>query len=159
MSQLEIYPLSEKPEYAETCAAWDFAHWGAITKDYSYKTALVYYQDNIAKDGLTETLIGCIDSKVICMGGLKESEHPDRTDLTPWIGDVYVQYFYRKNGYGHQMCKALQKLAKEKYGFNNIYLQTRDPQFYQKAGWLKIGTVTDMSGFDPNGETLMKIEL
>ena len=73
MSQLEIYPLSEKPEYAPTCAAWSFGSWGCHVAGNALSDAVQRYQ-NRAKNthSLPLVWVGLIKENIIGMISLKE---------------------------------------------------------------------------------------
>jgi len=45
MSQLKIYPLSEKPEYVDICAAWSFAQWGCHVKGATLGRSINRYKE------------------------------------------------------------------------------------------------------------------
>ena len=159
MTALQIYPLSEKPEFAETCAAWSFGEWGCYVEGSSLEKTLQAYKKRASKDeSIPRTWVGMIGSKMVATTSIVECDHNDHKDLTPWLASVFVHPEFRGKGYASALIKNTHNEVK-KMGVEKFYLFTPDAaELYAKHGWTEIGQVRDPRGLR-DSETLMEIEL
>ena len=159
MSQLEIYPLSEKPEYAPTCAAWSFGSWGCHLEEASLQKSLTGYKERSENaDKIPLTWIAILNKKVTGMVSLVINDHPDHPELSPWLASMFVHPEFRKKGYASQLIQKLHAEAKN-LNYKKLYLFTPDAEkLYEKNGWKIIGQVRDPMGLREH-ENLMEIEL
>ena len=112
------------------------------------------------QDGLPQTWIAVMDGKPAGMVRLKADDHPDRIDLSPWLGTLFVHPYYRNKGLGRTLVQTVCGEAREIFGFKSLYLYTPDAEnFYMQMGWRKIGMVRDPLGICTEGDTLMQIDL
>ena len=89
---------------------------------------------------------------------LKKDDHPDRPDLSPWLGTLYVHSFHRKQGLAACLCRWVEDRARNDYGFRQIYLFTHNAEkFYERLGWARIGDVRDPMGLGPPEALMMKV--
>jgi len=81
-----------------------------------------------------------------------------RSDLSPWLGPLFVDKQYQKRGIGNQLIEAIKQKARM-LGFEKLYLCTHDPElasrYYQRRGWNIIG-VDEWKG---HAVTVMEINL
>lgn len=159
MSDLEIYPLYQKPKFAQTCAAWGFGEWGAhMTNSSLEDNVAAYKKRTVESNNIPLTWIGTINEKIVGMISLDEHDHDDHKDLSPWLASMYIHPTFRKNGYATQLIQHLHTEAK-KLGYNHLYLFTPDAmKLYEKNGWKITGKVRDPRGIYDH-EKLMEIEL
>ncbi len=154
---MKIVPLSDHPEFAETCAAWSFGEWGSQILGCKIEDSINRYQ-NTAKNmerNLPKTWVAVISDLPAGMISLKENDHEDHKDLAPWLASVYVHTDYREQGIASNLCNHVIKQAK-KDGWDKLYLFTHTAsKLYEKIGFEKIGAVRDTSGRRTNGEILM----
>lgn len=121
---IDIVPLHECKDAVEICAAWAFAEWGCYNSEMSLKSAVEYYQSTAVNDGLPFGWVAKIDGCVVGTITLKETEHPDRLDIGPWIGGVFVHPKYRGLGVAKKMCEFVEHAAHADFGFHECILQT-----------------------------------
>lgn len=154
---MKIIPLSECPEFAEVCAAWSFGEWTSQIKGHTLSDSIKRYKDTAQNMGhsLPKTWVAVIDRRPAGMVSLKETEHEDREDLSPWLGSLFVHSSYRNQGIAGKLCVHIFREAKRS-GFDKVYLFTHSAAaYYKRLGFEKIGTVRDPSGKHKDGETLM----
>ncbi len=154
---MKIVPLSECPEFAETCAAWSFGEWSSQVKGRKISDSLLRYQET--SQGNTNTLpitwVAVVDDRPAGMISLKENDHEDHQDLTPWLASLFVHSDYRGQDIARKLCTHVIEQAKDS-GWDKIYLFTHSaPKLYEKFGFKNIGTVRDTSGRNAQGELLM----
>jgi len=80
-----------------------------------------------------------------------------RPDLSPWLGSVYVDPPYRRNGVAASLVNEIHSIAQE-VGFEVIYLLTYEntlPKWYARLGWAELG-VDNCHG---NSVDVMQIKL
>ena len=159
MGQIDIYPLAEKPEYSQTCAAWSFGSWGCLQDDGSLDKSLSNSQERANNtDKIPLTWIGIVNKKIAGMVSLVANDHSDHPELSPWLASMFVHPEFRKKGYASQLIQRLHIEAKN-LGYTKLYLFTPDAdKLYEKNGWKVIGQVRDPMGLR-EFESLMEIEL
>lgn len=154
---MDIVPLHEKPEFAETCAAWSFSEWGCYVPGLTLESSIQSYKDRAQnKNKLPFVLLALENDKIMTgMISLKLDEHLDRPDLNPWVGSLIVHRRFQGRHVAEQLFEELKKVARNKFGFEKMYLFTcRSGKGYELAGWKHIGMVKDPMGFHSQGEKL-----
>ena len=150
MSQLKIYPLSEKPEYAETCAAWSFSQWGCHMHDANLSEMITDYKKRTKNtDALPLVWIAEINRQITGMVALKEEDgYPQSMcDMKPWLAAVFVHPSFRNQGIAKRLIEVLLQKT-QKLGFKEIYLTTPDAEkLYKKFGFITIDKIKDTRGY------------
>ncbi len=159
MSALQIIPLSSKPEFAPTCAAWSFGSWGCHIEDSALSDVIHRYQERALNiNSLPLVWVGLIKEKIIGMISLKKYDHEDRPELSPWLGSVFVHPSFRNKGYASQLIQKLHDEARN-LNYKKLYLFTSDTEkLYTKNGWKTVDQVRDPVGLRDQA-SLMEIEL
>jgi GNAT superfamily N-acetyltransferase len=157
MLDFTIIPLSERPELADICAAWSFSEWGCQIEGRTLEATMRGYRESLQGNGLPISWIAFCDRRPAGAIRLKKDDHPDRTDLNPWLGSLFVHPLFRKRGIAKALCLHLEDKAKNKYGFKKLYLFTPDAEtLYEKIGWRRIGKIKDPMGLHKEEEVLME---
>jgi GNAT superfamily N-acetyltransferase len=66
---------------------------------------------------------------------LRLYDHPDRKDLSPWLGGMYVEPHVRRQGIGAQLAQVVERKAVE-LGYSRLHLFTYGQEhFYAEQGW------------------------
>jgi GNAT superfamily N-acetyltransferase len=142
-TEYNIFLLKEKPEHLSICVHWSYAEWGVHVPTLTEEKLKKIYESRLENDDLPLMWVMLKDDRAIGMIGLKEHDHEERKDLSPWISSMYVDKEYR----GQHLGKALlNHVINHAYtlGYTNTYLYTSlAEKFYQHNGWKKIDTVTD----------------
>lgn len=139
--KMKIYALKQKPEYLGQVAEWLYHEWGTKTEGSSllavkeklrtFKNIEKIPINYIALEG--ENLVGTFN--------LMLSDPPQRKDLSPWFGSLYVEPKYRNQGIGTLLLKSAISKAKE-LEVKKLYLCTPNRQeMYAKSGWEPIDEV------------------
>lgn len=156
-SDITIIPLSKKPDFIDTCVAWSYAQWCCHSEELvePIENLKNHTLLSIQSSALPITFIAFVKNKIAGMVTLKETEHPDRQDLSPWLGGLFVHPHFRNLGIGKELCLFLEGIALNDYKFDKIHLQTLSPDFYKALGYEQIGLVKDCEGLRPDGQALM----
>lgn len=164
MAEFQIIPLSEQPELADTCAACSFAGWDCQNPGANFEKTRKRYRARTQNTDRFPMLWVAMNAngKPMAMAGLKDVEHPDRTDLGPWLSSIYTQEHYRGQGVASRLIQFVTTIAQAKFGAKQLYLYSNNPasnSLYKKLGWRTIGKVRDPAGLKADGLLLMQKDL
>lgn len=160
-TKVDIISLSEKPEFADTCAAWAFGQWGSQYGTGSLEKTIERYRRTAQKSGvLPATWIAMRLGKPAGMISLKIDDHPDLPDIHSWLASLFVHPEHRGQGIAHLLIERLEKEAKDSFGLTTLSLYTSGASdLYVTHGYEGIKQVRDPSGLHPHGDLLMKKDL
>lgn len=161
-ASVSIVPLSDKPEFADTCAAWSFAQWGCQYGTGSLEKTIERYRRTAQQtlQTLPTTWIAMRLGKPAGMISLKEEDHPDLPDIRSWLASLFVHPEHRGQGISHLLIQRLEKEAKETFGIETLSLFTSGASdLYVTHGYEAVKQVRDPSGLHPHGDLLMKKDL
>lgn len=156
-----VLPLYERPQYADTCAAWSFAEWGCHAKGRTLASTIQRFHDtaNNPKDVFQTWVCFNRDDQIAGMASLEEKDHPDFQNLSPWLGSVFVHPEARGHGIVHKLCEAVESGARSN-GYPKIYLFTHTAtDIYAKRGWTKIHEGRNPFGTTNTDDYIMMKEL
>jgi hypothetical protein len=158
MPDIRIIPLAERPEFADTCAAWSYAEWGCHIPDMTLKKTCENYRERaISEKKLPLTAIALCGQKIAGMLTLKEYDHPDRRDLRPWVNSLYVHTYFRNIGVVEKLYNWIETKARDTFGYSCLYTFTgRSSKVYEEYGWSNIGRIRDTMGLRAEGDHLLK---
>ena len=158
MVNFNIVSLSERPEFADTCAAWSYAQWGCYLHGRTLNEFIENYKKR-AKNINTLPLIWIAlqNDKMAGMVSLKDDDgHPDLKHLTPWLGSMFVHSLYRGKGAASALIGRVVNEAK-KMGFPQLYLFTPDAVgLYEKHGFKVIDVIKDTRGYTDTENLMMR---
>ena len=136
-----IYALKQKPEYLDQVAEWLYYEWGTKTVGSSLLTVKEKLKTFENVDKTPINYIALMGEKLVGTFNLMISDPPNRKDLSPWFGSLYVEPNCRKQGIGTFLLKSAVSKAKE-LGVQKLYLCTPSQQkMYAKSGWKQIDEV------------------
>ncbi len=158
---MDIVSLHERPEFADVCAAWSFGEWGCQVPGRRLEDSVTRYrQTAMNTSGLQRTFLAVSEDRPAGMISLKEHDHPDHKDLSPWLASLYIHPAYRDQGMGTTLIRHLENFAKNEMGIERLYLFTHTaPKLYEREGWKEIKNIRDPSGLRATGEVLFAKDL
>lgn len=156
MAACDIVDLRDRPDFVEVCTSWWFQHWGLFKPHGTFDRLMKDSIEASATGTLPRCWIPVLNGEPVGSIFLKESEHPDYTHLSPWIGDLYVHPRFRQRGIAQTICAYVEQQAKQQYGFSACYVQTETPAFYDKMGWEGVEKIRDASELGHDGIVLMR---
>ncbi len=77
--------------------------------------------------------------------GLLRTDLLSRQEFTPWMAVLFVLPAYRGRGIATQLQAHVLGGARQ-MGFSELYLYSRMTGFYEKAGWVHLGSDLDDHG-------------
>ena len=134
-SAVRIDYLAEHPEFIPTLAQETLDHYRDILRDETLEMRFAKLRSYTHTDSLPLALVASADGELLGMGTLREHDLPDREELTPWLGGMFVRPQHRRQGVGTALCGALEEKA-WLMGFPVLYSFTLDQQrLYARLGW------------------------
>lgn len=133
---MNIDYLADYPEYIQTIAPWVLDHWGDLLQGETLVDRIAKLKKHCNKTDLPLALVAHENGKAYGTAALRIHDLDDRTELTPWLGGVFVGLPYRRQGIGESLCQAIENTAFNLVGETELYLFTLDQKhWYQKMGW------------------------
>ena len=150
---MKTYALKQKPRYLDQVAEWLYLEWGIKTAGSSILSVKEKLKTFKNIDKLPINYVALKGGNLVGTFNLMLSDPPERKDLSPWFGSLYVDPNYRNQGIGTFLLKFAVSRAKE-LGIQKLYLCTPTKQkMYAKSGWQPIDEV----GFRDETVTIMEI--
>jgi N-acetylglutamate synthase-like GNAT family acetyltransferase len=132
---MKISFLADHPEFIETLAPLVAEHWRPILTQETMASRAAKFRAHLNYATLPIAWVAHSGSQVFGTAALRVHDLPDRDNLTPWLGGVYVVPEFRNRGVGTALCSAVEEKAKE-LGISTLYLFTLDKQvWYGNLGW------------------------
>ncbi|MCP4176296.1 MAG: GNAT family N-acetyltransferase [bacterium] len=141
-SNINIYHLSEKPEYIKTVSNWIYHEFAD-----KEKISLVQIIDKFSNRFIDKhpiTIIA-VNKKNECIGtvSLFENDLRTRKDLTPWLASLYVKKTYRNKSVARILINELLKIT-NKLDYRKIFLRTETAsQYYVNNNWVLLEKTVD----------------
>ena len=138
---IRIAYLYDYKEYVTALGQWSFEIWSPYDPEVTRKNQSEKFKQHCNIDTLPLTLIALSDKdELIGMCSLQETDGI-RSDLTPWLGSLYVTRSYRNQKVGEKLINATKNIARNR-GFEMLYLLTFDPaliRYFVNQGWALMG--------------------
>lgn len=133
---MKIISVRETPEYKDRIIAFLQKSWPGVPPE--------IYRDCIehcigSPNSLPQWYVLELEDKFIGCAGLITNDFISRMDLYPWLAALFIDEQFRGNSYAQLLVDKAKENAKNA-GFNKLYLCTNHIGYYEKYGWLYIGT-------------------
>jgi predicted N-acetyltransferase YhbS len=156
MTDAKIQDLSARIDLIPLLARWHFKQWGDLTgasTESDYKALL---SRNVSTRKLPLTLIAVNHDRLLGSVNIVECDMDVRSDLKPWLAQLYVADQDRGVGVGSTLVHAAVARSR-KLGFAYFYLYTSGtlPSFYERIGW----TAREMVYYKGKDRTVMEMRL
>ncbi|MBE6888588.1 MAG: GNAT family N-acetyltransferase [Ruminococcaceae bacterium] len=137
-----IRSLKQQPALLKSAVAYCEEHWGSVSAVFSRCAEL-----SVNSDRLPQTWLVLSGEKILGFYQLVQNDHlTNRTELTPFIGSLYVDQSVRGTGIA-EMLLTHAKYEAAHIGYDRVYIATDHIGYYEKFGFLEIGSdVTDWGG-------------
>lgn len=132
---MKIEYLADHSESVPTLANWFFEQWGYLRPESTLEDFEASVRAHLNRDELPINFVALDGAKILGSASLRRQDMNTRTDLSPWLGSVYVAAEHRRRGIGAELVAAVEAKARE-LGFDTLYLWTPDKEhFYARLGW------------------------
>ena len=119
-----------------------FDLWGPLTSQNTLEGYQSLLERAVAADGLPSTLVAEENGAILGSVNVLNSDLPIRSDLTPWLAQLFVFPEYRHQGIGSLLVDAAISEAR-RLRHSAIYLYTSGtlPKYYKGLGWSRLDEV------------------
>ncbi len=133
---MRIEYLADHPEHIPKLAAWFYEQWSwFLPPESSAGTIATKFLTHLNRDALPSALIALDGVELLGTASLRVNDMDILTELTPWLGGVYVAKDHRQKGMARQLIGAVEQRALE-LGYRSLYLFTYDQApMYAKLKW------------------------
>jgi GNAT superfamily N-acetyltransferase len=132
--------LANWPNCIPELARHAYDEWRPLfdTRDENYQDVLDSYLERANIDSLPLGLVALHDGKVIGTASLKVHDLNIRPELTPWLGGVFVNPQWRRQGIATQLIERAVEEA-QRLHLSDLYLWTPSAKsLYERLGWSEI---------------------
>ncbi len=156
MNDAKIEDLSARIDLIPLLARWHFKQWGDLTGASTESDYTALLSRNASTRNLPLTLIAVSKDKLLGSVNIVDCDMDARSDLKPWLAQLYVVAPERGKGIGSALVHAAVERSM-KLGFGYIYLYTSGtlPSFYERIGW----TRREMVHYKEKDRTVMEMRL
>jgi predicted N-acetyltransferase YhbS len=142
MHDITIENLSGHIDFIPLLAQWHFKQWGDLTgalTESGYEALLFRHAST---QEIPLTLVAVEKYKLLGSVNIVECDMSARSELKPWLAQLYVHPRERRRGIGSTLVDAAVARTR-KLGFDYLYLFTSGtlPSFYERIGWTTRETV------------------
>lgn len=133
---MKIELLADNPQFISTIAAWLYAEWGwFMPPGSSVETVADKVHAHANRSALPLAMVARDGAELLGTASLRIHDMDILTELSPWLGGVYIDARHRNKGIGGRLVKAIEAQASA-LSYNQIYLFTfNQSPFYLKRGW------------------------
>lgn len=143
---MEIEYLADHSAVIPTLTQWIHEEWSYLHPERTYADVEALISEGSNKGDIPISLVAMDKGKVIGWAALKENDFKARPELSPWLGGLYVDKRYRKNGVGTKLVQEIERLSAQ-LGETRLFLVTDDAEaFYAELGW-SVRERTESQGF------------
>ncbi|MCI9434487.1 MAG: GNAT family N-acetyltransferase [Bacilli bacterium] len=130
-----------------TITTWMYNWWGK-DEGYSFDGIKCFMKHSMQENKLPQTYGLFLDNKIIGMYQFTLEDLDVRTDIYPWLANVYIDENYRKQGYGKILLESVMRNVKNIRNFKEIYLFTKHINLFEKFGFEFVELIDTYSDFD-----------
>lgn len=136
---MKVIDLKLAPQHIPQLAEWHHQEWAHLSSADATVTTLIEQMREYLSDAAIPKMFICEEAnQVMGSSSLTAADMDTRTDLSPWLANVYVNANHRNKGLGKLLVNAVIEHARA-IGLQKIYLFTADKaDFYQALGWSMI---------------------
>lgn len=133
---VRIEYLADYPQHVATLAAWFYEQWRWFLPPESSPEAIgAKFLTHLNREVPPIAFVALDGDELLGTASLRVNDMDILTDLSPWLGGVYVAPQHRQKGVGRLLVSAVEQKALD-LGCRLIYLFTFDQEpFYSRLEW------------------------
>ena len=102
---LKFEYLDEHPDVIPALARWHHDEWVAITPHLAIADQIGGFRARAQRGTIPTALVAVLDTEVVGLACLVETDIESHTHLTPWLASVLVAPRHRGRGIGSALCE------------------------------------------------------
>jgi N-acetylglutamate synthase-like GNAT family acetyltransferase len=139
---MRISYLKDRPDLASQLIPGLLDHWRYVVPDDTAEARAARFRNHENHNALPIAWIAHDGDVALGTSALRLYDHPDRKDISPWLGGMYVEPHVRRQGIGAQLSHVVERKAVE-MGLPKLYLFTHGQEhFYATLGWTYMEAAT-----------------
>lgn len=127
-----IERLDSGSKYLSTVSFWLWREWGNSSNARYWQS---WVERSTCSSDIPQTFIGRIGESIVGTVSLWRCDLQSCQDIYPWLGGLYVDIPFRRNGYAKQLVSYALNAAQE-LGYREIFLYTELIDFFENLGWV-----------------------
>jgi GNAT superfamily N-acetyltransferase len=132
---MRISYLKERPELVLQLIPGLLEHWRYVVPDDTAEARVARFRKHENDESLPMAWVAHEGDIALGTSALRQFDHPDRKDLSPWLGGMYVEPHARRRGIGARLAHVAERKAAQ-LGHPKLYLFTHGQEhFYAEQGW------------------------
>ena len=117
------------------CAEWLIDEWGHFDASISIADKISELSSTKESEELPLNFIAREEGKLLGIARILKTDLECMKELSPWLGDLYVEPLSRGHGVGTALVRRAEQFARD-LGFPTLYLFVSNQQdFYFRWGW------------------------
>lgn len=110
---MKVIDLKSAPQHIPQLAQWHHQEWAHLSSADATVTTLIEQMSEYLSDAAIPKMFICEEAnQVMGSSSLTAADMDTRTDLSPWLANVYVNAHYRNKGLGKLLVNAVVDYAK-----------------------------------------------
>lgn len=135
---MQIDFLSDHPYFIDSLAPALLDYWRFALPEDTLEARKDRLRQHLNRKELPIAWVAHQGGEVYGTAALRMHDLEGRTDLSPWLGGVFVLPAFRRKGVGSALCMAVEHHAADE-GVSKLFLFTIDQQsLYERLGWERI---------------------
>ena len=136
--RMQVSYLADTFETATQLIPGLLDHWRPFSPEDTWDARAHRLRTHMNREELPIAWLAHDGSRAIGTAALRKHDLPERVDLSPWLGGVYVAREFRGQGVASLLCRTVEERARQ-LGFRSLHLFTLDQQaLYEHLGWRSI---------------------
>ena len=132
---MNISYLKDRPELVAQLIPGLLDHWRYVVPDDTGEARAARFRTHENHDAFPIAWVAHDDNIALGTSALRVHDHPDRKDLSPWLGGMYVEPHARRRGIGAALVRVVEQKAVE-LNVPRLHLFTHGQErFYTGLGW------------------------
>jgi len=138
---MRISYLKDRPDLAAQLIPGLIEHWRYVFPLDTFESRAAKFRAHLNYDDLPIAWVAHDGGIALGTAALRATDLEGREDLGPWLGGVYTEPRFRRQGIASQLCRAVEAKAAD-LGIRKLYLFTHGREsLYASLGWVQTESV------------------